>query len=234
LPLLHDIADVWGVVNPLTLADFDRYWENMGSRSSPLYDFLNAKYVIAKKDVTLDWNKFTPVFDGDPVLNVYLNRNSLPRAFVVHQATLVSDQGAAFAAIHAPGFDPGRSVVLEAGRDLNPATADHSGRVDVTRYALNHIDLAADMPADGYVVLSEVFYPGWEARVDGRVTSIYRANYAFRAIYVEQGKHQVTLTFRPTSFYLGAALSLVVLAGMIILSILGIARRKGVSARPSE
>jgi hypothetical protein len=230
-PLLHDIADVWGVVNPLTLADYNRYWENMGSRSSPLYDFLNAKYVIAKKDVTLDWTKFAPVFDRDPNLNVYLNRNALPRAFVVHQATVVADQDAAFAAIHQPGFDPGRAVVVESGRDLGPAPTDRSGVVQVTRYGLNRIEMDVDMPAAGYVILSEVFYPGWEARVDGRVTSVYRADYTFRAVYVEPGRHQVTLTFLPTSFYLGVGAAVAVLLLVLVLAVAKIVRRRSASAR---
>jgi hypothetical protein len=70
--LLHGIFDVAGLINPLSLADYDRYMNAVPSRSSPLFDFLNAKYVIAAKDVTLDWEKFVPVFDADPALNVYL------------------------------------------------------------------------------------------------------------------------------------------------------------------
>jgi hypothetical protein len=184
----------------------------MGSRSSPLYDFLNAKYVIARKDVDLDWTKFVPVFDGDPDLNVYLNRNALPRAFAVYQATVVPDQKAAFEAVHQPGFDPSRRAVIEGGRELPPFEGEPSGTVQVMHYALNHIDLAVDMPAAGYLVLSEVAYPGWEARVDGRVSLLYRANFAFRAVYLERGSHQVSLAFRPLTWYLGLGISGVTLA----------------------
>ncbi len=83
--LLEGFEDVGGVANPLALADATRYWENLGSRSSRLYDLLNVRYVIAVKDVTLDWDKFALAFDGDPQLNVYENRRALPRAFVVGQ-----------------------------------------------------------------------------------------------------------------------------------------------------
>jgi hypothetical protein len=74
LSLLHNIADVWGIYNPLVLADFNHYWESLGSRSSRLYDFLNAKYIVAHKDVVLDWNKYELAFDGDPQVNIYRNR----------------------------------------------------------------------------------------------------------------------------------------------------------------
>jgi len=73
LSLLYGIFDVWGIHNPLVLADYHRYWEGLGSRSTPLYDFLNAKYVVGHKDVVLDWEKFELAFDADPTVNVYRN-----------------------------------------------------------------------------------------------------------------------------------------------------------------
>ncbi len=59
------------------------------------------------------------------------------------------------------------------------------------------------MPQAGYLVCSEVYYPGWHAQVDGRTSRIYRANYAFRAVYLDPGTHHVVLTFRPFTWYLG-------------------------------
>ena len=219
-PLLHDIADVWGVVNPLVLADYDRYWEHMGSRSSPLYDFLNARYVIAAKDVELDWAKFEPVFDGDPDLNVYRNGDALPRAFAVHEATLVPDQETAFRAIHQFGFDPSTEVVVESGKELsNPITGVSTGMVRVIAYGPNRIELGVEMPQPGYLVSSEVYYPGWHAEVDGRTSRIYRANYAFRAVYLDPGTHHVVFSFRPVSWYLGLASGGLVLLGLLVWGI---------------
>ena len=233
-PLLHDIADVWGVVNPLTLADYDRYWENMGSRSSPLYDFLNAKYVIAAKDVVLDWEKFTLAFDGDPDLNVYLNRNVLPRAFAVHRAVVAPSQQAAFDAIHAPDFDPAAQVVVEGGPPLPGSDeATEPGQVQVVHYGLNRIELEADMPAAGYVVLSEVCYPGWEAEIDGAAAPVYRANYAFRAVYVEAGTRRILLSFRPPLWRVGLAVAVAALAILAALFVVSrVAKKKNPTGLP--
>jgi hypothetical protein len=229
-PLLHDIADVWGVVNPLTLADYDRYWENMGSRSSNLYDFLNAKYVIAAKNVELDWDKFVPVFDGDPELNVYLNNNALPRAFTVHQATIVPDQDTAFQVIQSEDFDPSQHVVVEGGRELSGSTSsEEQGAVEVIRYTPNLIELSVDTPQAGYLVLSEVYYPGWQATVDGTTVPIYRANYAFRAVYVEPGTHNVIMTFRPTTWYLGLAAAGITVILLALWGIVAWLRRRPLS-----
>lgn len=223
LPLLHDIFDVWGVVNPLTLADYDRYWENMGSRSSPLYDFLNARYVIARKDVDLDWDKFAPVFDGDPDLNVYLNRRALPRAFVVYSATAAPNQRAAFDAIHQPGFDPSREVVVEGGVSLS-ASEPVSGSVGLIAYGSNGMEWQVEASAPGYLVLSETYYPGWVATVDGQPAEVLRANFAFRAVPIEPGTHKVALAFRPRSLYTGLALGGV--GAVLCLALLLTSRRR--------
>jgi hypothetical protein len=204
--LIHDIFDVAGLVNPLTLADYDTYLQAVPDRSSALFDFLNAKYVIAAKDVVLDWDKFVPVFDADPALNVYLNRNALPRAWLVHRALVVSDHDAALAAIQAADFDPATQVILEAGQPLS-TTAGDSSDISFDVYDLNRIHLQVDTPGDGYLVLSEVWYPGWQVRVDGVSTPLLRANYAFRAVSLSPGQHQVEMVFRPTSWLIGLALS---------------------------
>ncbi len=104
--LLYGLEDVAGVANPLVLADFERYWNSLGSRSTRLYDLLNVRYVIAKKNVELDWGKFALAFDGDPDLNVYENRQALPRAFIVRDIVFQPSPDAALQAVTAAGFDP--------------------------------------------------------------------------------------------------------------------------------
>ncbi|MBI5651630.1 MAG: YfhO family protein [Chloroflexi bacterium] len=80
--ILYGLYDVGGD-NPLVLADFNRYWENYGSRSSRLYDLLNTRFLIGRKNIALDREKFRVAFDGAPGLNIYENTRVLPRAFVV-------------------------------------------------------------------------------------------------------------------------------------------------------
>jgi disulfide bond formation protein DsbB len=214
-PLLNDLYDVSGVVNPLMLADYDRFLNGIPDRSSRLYDFLNAKYVIAAKDVTLDWRKFVPVFDGDPALNVYLNRSALPRALVVHRAVSAPDHEAAWAAVQAPDFDPAAQVVLEGGEalDVSPA-ARATIHFDVA--GLNRLQLRVDTPADGYLVLGDAWYPGWQAWVDGQPAPVLRANYAFRAVRLAPGQHRVQMTFVPRSWAVGLALTLLTLTGVVV------------------
>ncbi len=230
--ILHGLDDVWGVVNPLVLADYERYWEGVGSRSSLLYDLLNARYVIARKDVALDWDKFELAFDGDPELNVYRNRSALPRAFLVHQAVGVPDHEAAWAAVHAPGFDPATEVVVEGEAPLL-APAVGPEEVEIVTYGPNEIVVEVEASAPGVLVLSEVFYPGWRVMEEGGGQgTVQRVNYAFRAAAVEPGTARLRFVYAPPSYRLGAVISgvtaLALLSGAVWLW------RRQVSGRAGE
>jgi len=208
LSLMHSISDVWGIYNPLVLADFDRYWEGLGSRSTPLYDFLNTKYVVGHKDVVLDWEKFELAFDGDPDVNIYQNTRVLPRAFVVHEAWSATDHEQAFAAIQRADFDPASMVVVEGEGALEPQMGATS-EARIVSYSNGEIEVQVSATDPGYLVLSEVYYPGWRVEVDGNPAELKRANYIFRAVAVLSGAHRVRFYFRSTTCVLGVACGLV-------------------------
>ena len=217
LSLLHNIDDVWGIYNPLVLADFHRYWESLGSRSSRLYDFLNAKYIVGHKNVVLDWDKYELAFDGDPQVNIYRNRNVLPRAFVVQRSQSVPDHEQAFTAIHQSDFDPATAVVVERGRTLAPETPG-TGEARIVSSSNNEIRVEASTSLPGYLVMSEVYYPGWVVEVDGRQAEVLRANYAFRAVFLSEGAHQVRFSFQPVTWKVGLTCSLITWAVLAILA----------------
>jgi uncharacterized membrane protein YfhO len=70
------------------------------------------------------------------------------------------------------------------------------------------IVLRSAVEEDGFVVISDQYYPGWEATVNGTPTPILRANYAFKALRVPAGSSDIVLEYRPKSVPLGAGLSL--------------------------
>jgi hypothetical protein len=205
----------------------------MGSRSTPLYDFLNARYLIGRKDVALDRDKFELAFDGDPDLNVYRNLTALPRAFVVHDARAASGESAqeqAWAAVQDPAFDPATQVVIESGGAQlpTPAPAASPESVRWLVHSNNELALEVTATAPGYLVLSEVWYPGWQAEieVDGRVERqpVLRANSAFRAVPLWQaGTQVVRMHFAPPLWRSGllaaglTLLALVAAAGVAFL-----------------
>ena len=65
------------------------------------------------------------------------------------------------------------------------------------------------------LVLTDLFYPGWQALVDGRPAQMYRADYAFRGVPVPGGTHVVEFRYRPVSFIAGAMISGLTLLGLV-------------------
>jgi hypothetical protein len=216
---------VSGVDNPLVVADVARFWEGSGGRSTRLYDLLGVRYVLGSKEVVLDWNKFGLAFDGDSAVNVYRNETALPRAFVVHRAVVAADHEDAWARLHQPGFDPASTVVLEGGQPLD-STVDESASVRVLRYEPDSLEIEVDSPVAGYLFLSDPYYPGWRAAVDGQPATIQRADYAFRAVAVPAGVHRVTMDFRPASWVVGLGLSGVTVLVLLVLGGVALARRR--------
>ncbi len=88
-----------------------------------------------------------------------------------------------------------------------------TGTVTITSYRPNRIRLQAELKRPAFVVLSEVFYPGWQAFVDDRPTDVLAADYILRAIAVPQGAHRIEVRFRPQSFQWGLIVSLCSLTG---------------------
>ena len=195
------MEDIDGLVNPLLLADQTRFWEGLGSRSSRLYNLLNVRYVITHKDVVLDWNKFELAFDGSPDLNVYRNREYLPRAFVVPGWQVVNGHEEAWQAVHTAGFDPAAGAVVESstGATLGqPAAGGGQGEVIEVKSVPNGLNVQVRAGSPAPLVLSQVWYPGWQVRVDGAARGQpLRTDYLFQGVPLEPGTHQVELRFAP-------------------------------------
>jgi hypothetical protein len=219
---MYALPDIGGIHNPLGLAAYNTYLGGMGARGNPLYNFLNVKYVLADKGQPPGDARFVPVFDGDPQMDVYLNTAALPRAMLIYRSIPVSSGEEAWAAIHQLSFDPSREAVIEGGPVLNGAPS--SGSLTIRRLDANDIEIDATTPVPAYLVMSEVYYPGWRAEVDGRPAKILPANFAFRAVYLEPGAHRVRMFFLPASWLIGAAVSALT-CGVLLAVVLRRTRR---------
>jgi len=110
-----------------------------------------------------------------------------------------------------PGAPPAQ---VEVGGDLS---AGDGPRVTLLRETFNTQTWRVTAPANGWLVVADVWYPGWQASVDGVRAPVLRADYLFRAVPVVPGEHTVTLRYHPRTFSLGLALSGLALAGWAFL-----------------
>ena len=155
--------------------------------------------------------RFRQAHSGD--VKIYEVLDALPRAHVVHQAQVLADDEAALAALADPTFDPAQTVVLADGQAIEAHPAGQP-QVTVETYTPHEIAIRASLDAPGYLVLSDAWYPGWQATVDGQSTDIARANVHFRAVYLPAGVHAVRFVYRPTSYYLGLGISVLAIMGL--------------------
>jgi hypothetical protein len=213
------------------------------STTSPLVDLLNAKYVVT---IAEPGEEMTTLARGEPGLEmvyddevkIFENEDVLPRAFFVSAYTVAADGGEALDLLRAEGFDPASEVILE--KEPAPLTgAGESGlaesQVEVAEYTPNRVVIDVFAPRDGFLVLSDLHYAGWRVTVDGAEKEVYKGDYAFRAVQLEAGQHQVQFVFDPLSFKIGLAVSLFALLALAAMAGLWWAgRRRDCPAGPRE
>jgi hypothetical protein len=199
-------------------------WEPaMTIRSFPLrnrhyLDLFNVRWIVANRPVRLDGlvqrDRFDDLFiyhfqspsalTHMPATYLYENPQALPRAALVRTARLERDSSAALRAVGT--FDP-RHVVLVEEPSLAGSYPGGFEELAVAHEG-DRIALDFDAGAGGYLVLSEVFYPGWRAEDRGRPLPVGRANGIFQVLRVGPGHHEIVLRYFPSSFAIGLWLSL--------------------------
>lgn len=174
---------------------------------STLLDLVNMKYVLTNREIRSP--KFELVFDRGT--KIYRNREAMPRAFIVPEAKVFPRRELVQAELRSPSFDPRKTVLLQEETLKTPAGGGR-GEARVLAYRSEEVLIRASVSGGGgWLVLSDAFYPGWQATVDGKPVKIYRADYAFRAVPLSEGTHLVHFLYNPSTYRLGRSISLATL-----------------------
>jgi hypothetical protein len=189
-------------------------------------DLLSTRWVVTAPDV--GWiprslSRFRAVYRDDDAI-VFENRHAQPRTSMVEAYRVVADRSEAMGTILDRTFDPRAQVLLdrEPRRPPGDETADTPAATIVSRTATT-VTVHATTPRPAFVVLNDLFWPGWTATVDEIDAPIYRANGIFRAVDVPPGSHTVVFSYRSRSIRTGLLVSLASLACCAVL--VGRARR---------
>jgi hypothetical protein len=233
---------LWGLQsangnNPFALRDYLTYRQAFvtapqTSRSihdadyrSPLGDLLGLVYVVVSGDgpssLTLQdsghWRAVVKDSNGD----IYENLRSAPRAFVVPTARFLPSEDA-LEALEAPQFDRSRQVLLgpEAASDGQPSVPAPSVPRLVTYQAVttDRVEVNVGPGGAGWLVATDVYYPGWVARIDGQPSPIRRADFLFRSVFVDANPHDVTFSFEPVSVRLGLLVTAMTWLAIIVIT----------------
>jgi len=154
--------------------------------------------------------------------NFYENPGALRRAWVVNNAVVMESVEERLKTIAKGPWDPRRTVILETyPTDAPPVpTEKPAGRAKVLARSPGYYEIEAENDADAYLVLSEAYYPGWTAELDGRSVEVLPANHLIQTIRLPAGKHVVRFQYRSRFLALGfavAALAALVPVGLLVL-----------------
>lgn len=182
-----------------------------GNKLFPVINMLNTKYFIM------------PLQGGAnaPLPNPYAYGN----AWFVDKVSYVNNANEELSALgttdlrHTAVADKAFSDVLGQSK-ANDSTAT----VRLEKYEPNKLEYSVSSKNGGVVVFSEIYYPGWNATVDGVEVPVGRANYILRAISVKPGSHKVVLDFHPKSVsvtetiaYIATAILMLMFVAIVIV-----------------
>ena len=169
---------------------------------------MRALALVDERDGT-----FMPILAGQYRLmhsgdvKVYDNLDVLARAFLVFDWRFVRDDESGLAIMQNEDFDPGQSAVVLG--DGPPATVAGQGNVTFIEDHPERIVLRTESDAAALMLLTDAFYPGWQATVDGRPVPVNRTDILFRGVFVPAGEHEIVLEFRPASYLAGRIVTLI-------------------------
>lgn len=214
---LKDTRDfLWSIGKHVEMP-YDSFIE-INEISNPVFlNLLNVKYIIANNKIKTDGlseigksNSRPSYFSAqNQMYFLYKNTAVLPRAYIVPKALIIKDKDETLNLIASNNFDPKKYVILK--EQPKNARLDNSSafkEISIKRDNFNEIILNFNLTNSGFLVLSEINYPGWKAYDNGKEIEIYKANLILRSIYLDKGNHNIIFTYSPDSYKVGAIISL--------------------------
>jgi hypothetical protein len=181
----------------------------------PVLDMLGVKYWLVPEtgNVPPGWRSIGKVSDGSADILVLESPRAFPRAFIVPASVTIPSPEERLRFLMDPSTDLTQVVVLESGpsREAGPRAGSPGTRI--VSHAAGEYEIATDSPSGGILVLTESFYPGWEARLDGGPVEILRANHLVQAVPVPAGRHTVQFRYRVSHLGTGFLISLGIVLG---------------------
>ena len=186
----------------------------IANNNKEVLDMLHVKYIIQSDEE----GKQFPT----------LNSNSNGNAWFVQNVKFAANPDEEMKALSK--FDSKKEAIVnqkEFGTFFKSASSsfkvDSTATLKLTSYKPNHLKYVSNNTNDGLALFSEMYYKdGWNAYVDGKATSHFRANYALRAMNIPAGNHKIEFKFEPQVVKTGSMIALISSIGMLLAIAAGI------------
>jgi hypothetical protein len=170
-----------------------------------LLDLMAVSVVESKAPEEIYGVKFTP-------------RQGATRVRWVPCGRAAADAETAWEMVFRDQVDFRSEAILEnvATSQIRDCVSSRTGAAAIVSEQPNRMVLQTEAQSPGWLLLSDVWYPGWRAYIDGAEADILRADYLFRAVAVPEGQHKVIFVYRPIWFYSGLVISGAAWFGLLI------------------
>jgi hypothetical protein len=202
--------------------DLSSNWLTMLNSTIQGHMFIDGKLTMGCVAFQANYSVF-PLVYRDTIASIYQNPSVFQRVFVVHRFQVASSAEEAQRIIKNPDFNLREDVVLDASLPESEAKAlEQTPKVDdstaeIMHYEPDKVIIKAYAEHPGLLILTDTYYPGWKAYVDGKPTMIYQADGLVRAVYLSQGEHRVEFIYFPESFKMGLTISVISAITLIML-----------------
>ena len=220
-PMYHKLKNVDGFDSlfPGGFASFKSCFNTTAAPwDMPAFSLFSAKYIASSAKISGQYLKLASTGFAD----IYENSNYLEPAFLVKYPyeTAVAANEEAKGIISGKTFDPLRTVVFETRPpDFKPygVSAGAAGETSVitTMPDPNSYLIKSRSPSPGVLILTDNYYPGWRAFVDGVEAKIMKVDMTFKGVYLSAGTHEVHFKYSPPEFFIGALISVILLLLLI-------------------
>lgn len=171
-----------------------------------LFSLLGVKYINIKKE-PLSGELFDLIYKGNN-FDIYEYKEALPRFFLAGDYLLETDPQKIVDKIMDKNFSLRKKIILEEALPKEfVLLGKEGGEALLISYKENEVKFKTESQLNQLLFLSDNFYPGWKATIDGKEIKIYRANFSFRAVPVPRGEHEVIFSYRPKNFLWDGILS---------------------------
>ena len=201
----HISTEMNGVFKAVSEAGGDM--QKVAPSGFPVLNMLNTRYFI----FPLQGGKTVPI----------QNPYTLGNAWFVNEVQYVDNANEEIDALHR--IDPAKTAVVDkkfSAEVKSAAETDTLGTIKLTAYEPNDLKYEVNSKTGGTVVFSEIYYPGWQAYIDGVEAPHGRADYILRAMNVPAGKHVVEFKFDPKSLHVTETVAFVALGVLACVLVL--------------
>lgn len=179
-----------------------------------LVGYFSGRSGMVQDEPEISNDRFSLVWKEDNVM-LFQNKKAFQRTFLVPQALYSDSRNKAIEMIYDSKIDLSKNVILEEKITLPEPNKEYKGSANIMQYSPNKVVIHATTNIQQFLVLTDTYFPGWRATINGVPTKIYKADYAFRGILLPPGESIVVFSYQPTSFAIGLFVSI----SMAILAI---------------